>query len=313
MVYALEVGPQPAAHQAAHPLLLLYRCIPIQRGSLSFQRIGSVLEVQWEACCCSCAPIRIRLEDVPKVCRQPLCSWMRLLRDVPISFLAAFLFHLIPSLIWGAEVSLGSPSNHQTMGVVWFAGWPIWFIIFQLLRPWGLHCPGTVDRVSCTGTFIPFASYYQAKAVAEWWAKAAAEIHTLEHPPSIPRVRFPPQDIACTAVGLAVVLALIANGVATLVIPRPRPLSLPLTRLAARPLVLYLWAQCSGFPVAGGVYVPIPDHSLVVEHGCNIGRHSVRTWLIFAKIADIHRIIFFDGRIMNPALAPRTTDSLLKY
>ena len=58
----------------------------------------------------------------PVNCHQSLSLWVR---DIFASFLMAFLFHLIPSIIWGAENSLGTPSNHQMMGAVWFLGWPI--------------------------------------------------------------------------------------------------------------------------------------------------------------------------------------------
>jgi hypothetical protein len=138
-----------------------------------------------------------------------------LLRDLPIAFLAAFLFHLVPSIIWGAEVSLGSPANHQLVGVVWFAGWPVWFLVLQLLRPWGLHCPYTPDGLGCTGTFIPFASHAHAKAVAEWWAAAARKHGASQEPPPLPLARCARRDVACTLVGLAVVIALVVNALVT--------------------------------------------------------------------------------------------------
>jgi len=202
----------------ARPFLFLYRCIPVQRGSLKLDIVDSSMHIRWEMCCCSCASVRIELEAVPKLSRQPICSWFRLIRDLPIAFLAAFLFHLIPSIIWGAEVSLGSPANHQLMGVVWFVGWPVWFLLFQLLRPWGLYCPGTPDGLGCTGTFIPFASHAHAKAVVEWWAAAADKNGASQSPPPLPPAEFAPRDVACTVVGLAVVIALVANALATAVV-----------------------------------------------------------------------------------------------
>lgn len=207
---------EPKDELKCKPVLLLYRCIPIQRGSLVFRTAASSMEVRWASCCCPCAALRIELEAVPKVGRQPLCSWARLLRDAPISFLAAFLFHLIPSIIWGAEKSLGSPGNHQLMGIVWFAGWPVWFLLLQLLRPWGLHCSGTSDGLGCTGVFIPFASHSHAKAVADWWTQAAAKSRAgLPGLAPPPRSKSSPAEIACMVIGLAVVLGLIGNALGT--------------------------------------------------------------------------------------------------
>ena len=63
--------------------------------------------------------------------KRPMCLdpilWVR---DVLASFVTAFLFHLIPSIIWGAEESLGTPENHQSMGAVWFLGWPLFGSLF---------------------------------------------------------------------------------------------------------------------------------------------------------------------------------------
>jgi len=59
-------------------------------------------------------------------------------RDLGGSFHYAFMFHLVVSVIWGVERSLGSPENHAQMGLVWFGGWLVWMGIAVLLRPGGI-------------------------------------------------------------------------------------------------------------------------------------------------------------------------------
>ena len=112
----------------------------------------------------------------------------------------AFLFHLVPSIIWGAENSLGSSRNHQLMGVVWFGGWPCWWVFLQLLRPWGL-----LVRDSNVKVHIPLASWDEARAVAEWWGEGKIG----PPPPPAPTID------AWLVVGLSALLALLANALYT--------------------------------------------------------------------------------------------------
>ena len=61
-------------------------------------------------------------DDRWEVVREP-CSAGRAGKAIFYSFLLAFMFHLIVSVAFGVERSLGSPENHRLMGGVWFLGW----------------------------------------------------------------------------------------------------------------------------------------------------------------------------------------------
>lgn len=212
----VHLAPANTASFVVRPLLMLYRCIPITAGSLVFGALADEIEVCWDSCCCACLPVRLDARTVPRVRKQPLWSVARLIRDLPISFVIAFLFHLVPSNAWGAEVSLGSPQHHQMMGIVWFGGWPVFFILLQLLRPWGLHLPATPAGCGCTGTFIPFASPTHARAVAEWWAAAVAKNRTVNASlPPLPRARLTACDATNIVAGLLVAAALVVNALVT--------------------------------------------------------------------------------------------------
>jgi len=103
---------------------------------------------------------QLNLRPAPTVAKAKI-TCCTILRDVLLSFVFAFLFHLIPSLIWGVETSLGSASNHQRMGAVWFGGWAIWCPLFIIgLRPWGLHHEGN---------FIQIPTKSDAERAAERW------------------------------------------------------------------------------------------------------------------------------------------------
>ena len=149
---------------------VLWRCVPCGFVDLTFRtdENGAPIHVSCHTavCCwCCCEPQQLSLDSTVAVAKQPLCNGWRLLRDTGASFVLAFLFHLIPSVLWGAARSLGSPRNHALMGVVWFAGWPVFFAILQLLRPWGLQ----LSPRAASARFVPFQSRAHAAAVAAWW------------------------------------------------------------------------------------------------------------------------------------------------
>jgi len=196
-----------------HTHLLIWRCFPASFEKLTFeldeqQCIARVLHrsgITGIYC-----PREIR-DATPILKRQPFFCWARLVRDGGISFLFALLFHLVPSIIWGAENSLGSPWNHALMGVVWFGGWPLWFVFAQLLRPWGIaFSPGCTDCTGCESVFVPFASYAHAQQVQVWWASAMRDGKATTRPPVRTR--------CCNtlmAIGLLIWAALIANAIYT--------------------------------------------------------------------------------------------------
>ena len=132
-------------------LLMMWRCVPLGVEALRVLPPASAAPRRTGVCCTSTTALSIQSSTV---CKQPLCSMWRLLRDAAASFVLAFFFHLVPSIAWGAERSLGSPSNHALMGIVWFLGWPVWFVIVQALRPWGLRVEGGARRT----VFVPFQS-----------------------------------------------------------------------------------------------------------------------------------------------------------
>ena len=166
----------------------------------------SEILVRKQACCgCCCAEF---------ACCEAL---VRLARDLAGSFVLAFLVHLVPSIIWGAEVSLGSPSNHQLMGVVWFLGWPVWFVLLQLLRPDGLSLRRRVSEDIALKfddnprpIFVPFGSRAHAEAVKAWWE--GWQQNRSDPPP-------PPPPWRCCgwpqAVGLLLLSLLVGNALAT--------------------------------------------------------------------------------------------------
>jgi len=189
----------------------LWRCVPCGTEVLEFFQDECEWWVDWRSqnCCwLCCGPRRLRLAAcAAQVGKQPLCNTARLIRDGACSFVVALLFHLIPAIIWGAERSLGSSQNHQLLGLVWFGGWPVWFVVLQLLRPWGLHvrrgeCGCHND---CTALFIPFQSYSHAHAVAAFWS-APSETQ----PPAATRLCDP-----WMCVGLCIWTGLWANAIFT--------------------------------------------------------------------------------------------------
>mmetsp|Transcript_10995 Transcript_10995/g.23492 ORF Transcript_10995/g.23492 Transcript_10995/m.23492 type:complete len:291 (-) Transcript_10995:198-1070(-) len=197
---------------------LVWRCIPSGLQRLTFQLVadGSCTNLLYTdaSCCCCCCAIKTQIPrgTAPVVRKQAFWNWPRLLRDAPLSFLLAFLIHLVPSIIWGAEESLGSPENHALMGVVWFGLWPVWYILLQLLRPWGI----SLDLTCCAceawgGIFVPFASYKHATEVCAYWRKAYTQRDpSVERPPSRARL--------CDAfmlIGILVLAGLLANAIYT--------------------------------------------------------------------------------------------------
>ena len=185
---AAETTTTTTAMMSVHTNLLLYRFCPIGSYTIDFDlhntQMAHISGSDCCFCCCSTdASVPMNLTTTTlQVQRQYLWNWWRLLRDAGLAFVAAFLFHLVPAIIWGAEQSLGSPSNHQLMGAVWFIGWPIWFFIFQcFLRPWGIRIESSSSSngigavaaaaASTTAVFVPFASWKHATDIVIWWEK----------------------------------------------------------------------------------------------------------------------------------------------
>lgn len=128
-----------------------------EHGCLGQRCCRKSMELDWESLSAS-------VEKKPYIC----CSW-RILRDGINSFVFAFLFHLVPSVIWGPENALGSSANHQKMGVVWFGSWPVIFILLQYLRPQGIHfCGNTPRHGPRKKYFLPFPSKKYATDVKTW-------------------------------------------------------------------------------------------------------------------------------------------------
>lgn len=140
---------------------------------------GSVV---WKstACCCCKSTGQLSLAPVPLVQKESITCYT-VLRDLFLSFVFAFLFHLIPSLIWTPEASLGSPDNHQKMGMVWFGGWILlWFPLFIFVfRPWGVKC--------ASGDFIQMPTYEDAVTTVERWGMCVDSPGTM---PSFKKPRF---------------------------------------------------------------------------------------------------------------------------
>ncbi|CAB9528379.1 expressed unknown protein [Seminavis robusta] len=187
-VVNVETPPEAPAEQPApsddderilHTNLLLYRFLPVGSFTVTFDTTGNEKMAHISASCCGCCAgteqsVPMNDDTTLQVLQQPLCHCGRLVRDAGLAFVLAFLFHLIPSIIWGAEESLGSSSNHQLMGAVWFGGWPIWFIIMQFLRPWGIQIQTKNNDDNAT-IFVPFASWKHATEVVACWEKSKYE------------------------------------------------------------------------------------------------------------------------------------------
>ena len=200
MVTSAEIDPK------VHTYHLLWRCLPCGTETLSFRADGTLVRHSRTCCYCCCGP-SVRDRAQLRVGYQPFCDAPRLLRDVLVSFLVAFLFHLIPSILWGAEASLGSPDNHRLMGAVWFGGWPIWFLVLSALRTPGLHLDARAG--CCSAGFVPFHSYAHAEAVAAWHASARADPRVKPAPVPSP---VPVIDVWLLA-GLAAWAVLLGNAI----------------------------------------------------------------------------------------------------
>ena len=225
--------------------LWIYRCIPGGFSKISFDPTTLQVSVGGVVCCfspdlCTSTVPTVTFDSDIIVRKQACCealvrgvlrllvctpseefacceALVRLARDLAGSFVLAFLVHLVPSIIWGAEVSLGSPSNHQLMGVVWFLGWPVWFVLLQLLRPDGLSLRRRVSEDIALKfddnprpIFVPFGSRAHAEAVKAWWEGWQQNRSDPPPPPPPTRCCGWPQ-----AVGLLLLSALVGNALAT--------------------------------------------------------------------------------------------------
>eukprot|EP00947_MAST-08B_sp_MAST-8B-sp1_P001455 g1455.t1 len=140
--------------------------LPDGTGRILFEEI-------YGCCCCPCCrgdqgEIHCS-EDHVRVTRASICGCPATasfhVLSVFFAFLLAFLFHLIPSVIVGVEIVLGSPEMHQQLGVVWFGGWPVFIVILILTRflfDYGLEIknPKTGAR-----RFVSVGSHAEATAV----------------------------------------------------------------------------------------------------------------------------------------------------
>ena len=146
-----------------------------------------------------------RCVDV-RVSRQPACTGQALsvASNVFWSFILAFLTHLVPSIIWGAASSLGSPRNHGRMGIVWFSLWPVYCAIMVLARPRGLIVTDDAGRDHFVQ--MTLATGDLAERVAAFWMQphhlGKGETGTVQ----MPRMWRP-----VTVVGTLVFIALLAN------------------------------------------------------------------------------------------------------
>ena len=192
---------------------LLWRCLPCGTEMLTFRADGTIERCSRACCFCCCGPTVIGQPQL-RAGYQPFCNAPRLLRDVLVSFLVAFLFHLIPSILWGAEESLGSPDNHRLMGAVWFGGWPMWFLVLSALRTPGLHLDANPG--CCSAGFVPMHSYAHAEAVAAWRASHAWRLNRLGADPVVKLAPAPapaPLFDAWMLAGLVVWAVLVGNAI----------------------------------------------------------------------------------------------------
>ena len=87
------------------------------------------------------------------------------LATTAMAFLLAFMFHLVPSVAIGVEVVLGSALAHQQLGVVWFAGWPVFIILLIGLKAATERGIDIADAASGTRHYVPVGSYGEAAAL----------------------------------------------------------------------------------------------------------------------------------------------------
>ncbi len=137
---------------------LYWRCFPVGIDHINFIQYENETQITWKKKRCFCCKKNIEICDKhdnkeeeihKKIIKRP-CTIQSTIIEFFLSFIFAFLVHLVPSIIWGAENSLGSSSNHAKMGIIWFGLWPIWWILFIYLRPYGLQVNPE--------TFIPISS-----------------------------------------------------------------------------------------------------------------------------------------------------------
>ncbi len=183
------------------------RTIPIGIERLVFRADGSA---GWNRTCCGCVVLALPSGVVMKVSKQRLLHW-RLLLDAFASFILAFLVHLIPSHILGLAWVLGSPQNHALLGIPWFGGWPVCFILTVLLRPWGLSLTHSVDGSSCG--WVPFASRGHAVRVAAAHAECAVARQSGEREAGGGWLPAAPAWNGGFVTGMLVLLGLIAHAV----------------------------------------------------------------------------------------------------
>lgn len=202
-------------NMTVHTTLMLYRFIPIGKYVMSFDRCDARAHISGSTCggaCCCAIRRNVSAASNLVVRKQPLCNILRLLRDAALAFPLAFMFHLVPAVIWGPETSLGSSSNHIIMGYVWFVGWPVWFGIMQLfLRPWGIE----VTTPEHDTFFVPFASYKHASEVVSWWQNnCKGNSSNDEEPlPQKPQLRRDPWFMVGWFFALFLVINMVVTGV----------------------------------------------------------------------------------------------------
>lgn len=145
------------------------------------------------------------------------------IRDGLLSFLLAFLFHLVPSVIWGPENALGSSRNHAAMGIVWFGSWPVIACCLQCLRPYGIQFEGyNKFRKKKYTSFVSYPSKQYALEIQKWITTVKEEYiltqttnhNTVVHVPPLPQLN--PWDHLPFLIRFTFFIGLITNMFVTL-------------------------------------------------------------------------------------------------
>lgn len=146
-------------------------------------------------------------------CGRGSCDWRLALGNLFWSFILAFLVHLVPSIIWGAANSLGSPGNHGKMGAVWFSLWPVFFAVMSAAQPYGITTADAEGKQWFVQT--TFATRGLAEQIVQTWQRPCSLDHGAA-PGSIPGT-WRPQTIAGTGAGLALIANALYTGYAVMV------------------------------------------------------------------------------------------------
>ena len=174
-----------------HSPASLYNSIPCGSDTLVFDRETG--RVAWTSRRCGCCNSQTELgEDTVKsarLCREP-ATCARVTRDGILSFIFGGFFHFFPAVLYGPEKALGTESEHRSWGIVWFGLFPIWWLLFWYLRPWGLQCGEH---------FVPLATRTLAGETRSMWLR-----ETTQPPAKVPALR--PATVLGTSIAVFLVL-----------------------------------------------------------------------------------------------------------